>query len=130
MNQSLELHDSVVSDVRVAGSSIIVSFSGAYIHRSNGEPGVSPGEGFIQSAELVFAQASSPSDLRSACGAISEGHIAMGEQQLCLLPLPFAAPAAITAELIFSSGHSLRVFASSATCNASGNPRFVERFSG
>ena len=130
MNESLELHDSTVSGVHAVGNSIIVSFSMAYVHRSPGEPGVSPGEGFVQPAELIFMHASSSSDLKNACGDISDGHISIGEQELSLLPLPFAYSSAVTAEFVFTSGASFKVSAESASCKVSGAARFVERFPG
>jgi hypothetical protein len=130
MNESLELHDSTVSMVRAVGGDLIVSFSDAYVHRSFGEPGVSAGEGFVQPADLVFLLASWSGELGDAHGNISDGHVSIGEQRLSLLPLPFTSPSAVTAELVFASGASLKVSASSAMCTATGAARFVESYSG
>jgi hypothetical protein len=130
MNESLELHDSTVSMVRAVGGDLIVSFSEAYVHRSFSVPGVSAGEGFVQPAELVFSLASWSGELSDALGDISDGHVSIGEQQLFLLPLPFASPSAVTAELVFASGALLKVSASSAVCRATGAARFVESYSG
>ena len=130
MNESLEFHDSSVSNVRAIGDRLFVTFSKAYVHRSLGEPGVSAGEEFIRSAELIFEHASWSGELANACGDISDGHVSTGERQLSLLPLPFAIQSAVTAELVFTSGASLRVSASSAVCTATGTARFVERYDG
>ncbi|WP_145053928.1 hypothetical protein [Lignipirellula cremea] len=130
MNESIEFHDSTVSCVRAVGGDLVVRFSKAYVHRSTGDPGVSPGVGVIRSAELVFFEASSFGDLARAHGEISDGYIAFEGQRFSLLALPFASSAAVTAELVFQSGASLTVSAASARCEASGAARFVDSFPG
>ena len=128
MNKSLEFHDSTVSMVRAVGADLIVSFSEVYVHHSLGEPGVSPGEGFVQPAELVFSVALWTGVLGNAVGSISRGRISVDGQPLSLLPLPFTTASAVTAQLVFVSGAVLEVSAASAMCRATGTALFVERF--
>src|SRR5688572_12712076 len=57
MNQMIELHDSEIACCWFRNGAVIIIFSHAYIHRSEGEPGVDPGTGWSQRAELVIEQA-------------------------------------------------------------------------
>ena len=58
MSWALEFHDSRLSGLHQLGRKITVQFEPAYLHRSDGEPGISPGSGWHQNAELVFRSAS------------------------------------------------------------------------
>ena len=68
--------------------------------------------------------------LGNAVGTISRGRISVDGQHLSLLPLPFTPASAVTAQLVFVSGAVLEVSAASATCKATGTPRFVESVPG
>ena len=57
MNQSIELHDSVLGEIGFAEGDAKLSFVHAYIHRSEGRPGIDPGTGWSQKAELIIEEA-------------------------------------------------------------------------
>ena len=130
MKATLEFHDSIVSSTSAVGPNLVITFSEAYIHRSTGEPGVSPGDGFTQSAELIFSDASWSGALHEARGAISDAYIVVADQQRTLLPVPFIATSPVSAEFSFASGSVLKVAATSASCSVAGTARWVERYAG
>jgi hypothetical protein len=51
-NAALEFHDSEVSSIEAVAGDIQVFFAAAYVHRSNGTPGVNGGKGYVQAVEL------------------------------------------------------------------------------
>ena len=129
MHRALELHDSEVESIRVEGPRLIVRFSDAYIHQSEGHPGVTPGDVFLQCAELVFSDAN-PLVAARARGALSQGVIAIDESEFSMLPLPFQRQGQVNASFVFSSGERVHVAARSIDCSLIGKARWLEKFDG
>ena len=57
MNQMIELHDSKIAVIWFDNEAARLIFSHAYIHQSEGEPGLDKGTGWSQRAELVLGEA-------------------------------------------------------------------------
>ena len=130
MNASLELHDSKVKLAEGASGTFRLVFSAAYVHRSEGRPGVDAGAGYIQPAELVFSEASWSEPSVACLGDLSDGWVSVNGEKLSLVPLPFSASGQVSAEFVFVSGAVLSVSASSIACSPTGEPRFVENYAG
>lgn len=130
MNAALEFHDSTISSAQEAKGTLRLLFSEAYIHRSEGRPGIDPGAGYIQPAELVFSGAEWHGLSPECTGALSDGTLTVGGKSLSLIPVPFSAAGELKAEFIFVSGAVLSVSAESVACSCSGEPRFVETYGG
>lgn len=130
MNSAIELHDSHVQSVESTDGVVRIVLSNAYVHRSTGKPGIDPGNGYSQAAELVFFNATS-SDLTSECsGSISDGSVQIGAQSFGLLPLPCSSADDIRAKFIFTSGASFSIVAKSFNCIATGSPTLIESYGG
>jgi hypothetical protein len=129
MHRALEFHDSDVESIRVEGPRLIVKFSKAYIHQSEGRPGVTPGDVFLQSAELVFSDAN-PLVAAPAKGALSDGVIVINESEFSMLPLPFQRQGQVNATLLFCTGERVRVEARSVDCVLIGKAQWLEKFDG
>jgi len=56
--RTIELHDSVIATIVLDGGTTLITFSHAYIHQSDGVPGVDPGSGWSQRAELRINRSS------------------------------------------------------------------------
>lgn len=54
LNCIIELHDSEVEAITQIGERMMISFSAAYIHKSEGKPRIDPGNGWTQAAQLAF----------------------------------------------------------------------------
>jgi hypothetical protein len=129
MHRALELHDSEVESISVDGPRLIVRFSNAYIHQSEGHPGVTPGDVFLQSAELVFSDVN-PLVAAHARGALLQGVVAINESEFSMLPLPFQRQGQVNATFVFSSGERVRVEARSVDCSLIGKARWLEKYDG
>jgi hypothetical protein len=126
-NRMIELHDSRVTDIRIAGDDVVLEVD-AYVHESEGVPGVDPGTGSSQEVRLVFERASIE---ERSCGSslwILDGSIICGTKSLeNQIPIPFDLAEPL--ELIASGGEGrLRIRAARARLVLVGEPRFVEHF--
>jgi len=57
MNKSIEFHDSTLSKITQVNTTIILHFDKAYIHQSEGIPGIDKGTGWIQAIDIQLSQA-------------------------------------------------------------------------
>jgi hypothetical protein len=130
MNSAIEFHDSRVSSIRAAGGDLHLELS-AYVHCSNGRPGIEAGSVFLQPAEVLFSGAEHEEAGDACVGSISDAIIAVDSSPFVnMLPVPFAAKGTVTALLTFASGAVLSVRANGLTCELAGDPVFVETYDG
>ena len=54
MNSAIEIHDSTVAKISTIGSTTVLHFDKAYVHKSDGVPCVDSGTGWLQTIELHF----------------------------------------------------------------------------
>lgn len=131
MNRAVELHDSVLADIEAVGGDVTLRRAPAYIHASEGRPGVDPGSGWHQAVTLVLRVAvveSAPS--RWPC-SLSHGTLSAGGaiHENCI-PLPLACSGAASLSAVTEAGVSLRVRGSSVEVVPRGEATFVELFPG
>ena len=131
MNGALEIHDSNLAGVELAGGDAVLQLDAAYVHRSEGRPGIDPGSGWVQDIDLVISEAaieSFPSDLPRALagGALSAG----GASWDNLIPLPLAVTGPISLSMATSKGEPVLIRGSGAEVVPRGEPRYIERFPG
>ena len=55
MNKAIELHDSILFSVNQKNGTAILHFDKAYVHQSEGKPGIDSGTGWLQSIDLEIA---------------------------------------------------------------------------
>jgi hypothetical protein len=126
MNAALELHDSDVEAIVATADEIRIVFSNAYVHRSNGRPGIDVGSGYIQPATIVLSGVTASTAKRA--GTISDGALIVKGNSMSLIPLPFAATGQMNLRLFFVSGEEFSASATSVACSTSGEPRYVESY--
>jgi hypothetical protein len=131
MNRAIELHDSKISSVNAVEGEVQIRFATAYVHASNGRPGIDAGDGFVQPALLTFSGAKM-SGARLEAGPLSDGWIALaGNAVHSLLPVDFMAEGDVTAQFLFAaSGLAVDVTATSVCLELLGDPVWLERFPG
>ena len=118
-------------ELRHAESTLHMIFEPAYVHRSNGRPGVDAGSGFLQPAEIVFTGAKFTEKDGPCKGAISEGMISVsGKKFDSVLPLPYEASGKVSAEFTFESGAVLSVTATGVSCASTGPAELVDGYDG
>ena len=128
MNEGLEFHDSLVRTVELCDGSLQIDFSGAYIHRSPGRPGIEDGEGYVQPASLVFTGARCSGNPAALQGRLSDGSLFINGTAVQLVPVPSSGSGNVWAEFVFENGAVLTVEADSFECSSYGEARFVERY--
>jgi hypothetical protein len=128
MNTAIELHDSkcLALEINRSGSGSLLL--NAYVHRSEGEPGVSKGEGGVQKVRLEMDEMELDGEVGDLPAYIYEGAIAIGESvQDNLISFPATYSGAIRISLMLAE--DARVIAVSGTrlsIEAESEFRFVE----
>ena len=79
MNQLIELHDSVIAGIVFDAGATLITFSHAYIHQSDGVPGVDPGSGWSQRAELRINRSAKPNVPENGPYEISDGQLELDD---------------------------------------------------
>jgi hypothetical protein len=97
MNSALEIHDSNLAGIELAGRDAVRHVHAAYIHRSEGRPGIDAGSGWAQDIDLTIFEAvveSLPSGFPRALagGTLSVGQAAWDN----LIPLPLAVSGVVS----------------------------------
>jgi hypothetical protein len=129
LNGLIEIHDTRVTDIRTAGEDVVLVVD-AYVHESAGRPGIDPGAGFSQHAELVFQRARILERPDGSTLWITGGMLTSTNRTFDnLLPIPFqlAEPLEFFAE---GADGRLRIVAESAQLVLIGEPRFIEYVDG
>lgn len=127
-NDALEFHDSEVSSIGLQGKHCVVRFSAGYVHRSEGEPGIDDGSGFLQALELTCLN---PSEVHQEPGCVGElwhGTLQVAGKNLGLIPVPYEAEEHVELDLTFSNGSTCRVVAQGISLKPTSEARFVEYF--
>lgn len=78
MNQSVELHDSCIASITQKDEFVIVRFSPAYLHISDGVPGIDAGVGCVADLELEFRNGVIESACHSFPVTLYSGRILLG----------------------------------------------------
>lgn len=129
MKRALEFHHSTVASVHVKESCLVVELSEAYIHESEGEPGVTAGNGYLQAATLTFS--GTQTQLQSGLeGRLWDGRVSIQGELVGLLPVPLNAYGQVVAELNFETGQNLQITATGLSVTTHGEARWVEAYGG
>src|SRR5215212_312920 len=89
MNSALEFHDSRVSSITSDGTHVSMRFGAAYLHESEGVPGVDEGTGWVQEGQLVFSNAVWRGSFEIEDGWLIEGELtAASEEPRSMIPVP------------------------------------------
>lgn len=124
-NASIELHDSDLDGIDQTPTALALRLR-AYVHRSNGEPGVDPGTGWCQPAILTLSNGRLETPPIELPATICCGDVRIGDHEYPLIPCPFARDTRTSISLIFGNGARLQITATGVTVAFSGEPEFVE----
>lgn len=99
-NREIELHDSEAAVIFYFNGSVVIIFSHAYVHESEGKPGVDPGSGWYQRAELVIGNAPEPDFEVAWPFEIYEGSLFLDDVELDnMIPIPLEHPGSVKLKL-------------------------------
>ena len=128
-NRAMEIHDSTFDGVEPDGTNLVLHFSSAYIHESEGKPGVDAGSGWVQQLRLHISQASQSGQILDLPCNLWDGSIRLGGEELentVPIPLDYRGRVEVTLEQtskLTITGTGLRV-------ELCGEPKYVEEFPG
>jgi hypothetical protein len=126
---ALELHDSTVIALRAEGDDVVLELD-AYIHVSDGEPGVDAGTGWSQPVRFTVRAGVVRRDFDGDSLSITDGAVRIGARVLDnMLPLALDEIGAVAVELVGSEGR-LTVTGAALRIEPTGAAVFVERVPG
>ena len=103
-------------------------FSAAYIHESNGKPGLDAGSGWIQEARLHIAGASLSGEIPELPRDLWDGSIRLGDELYQMIPIPLDHYGAV--EINLEQNGKITVVGTDARLELVGEPTFIEEFPG
>lgn len=120
---SIELHDSTVSGIETHGSSILITFSHAYVHLD--------GKGWSQEAEIRIDEASLDGGSVAFPAKVADGQLATEDGPYHnLLLLPLSTRGAARLEVEFVSGEVIRISGCGVVVSPKGPINFLEDVAG
>lgn len=131
MNELIELHDSELGAVSARGEEIVVTFAPAYLHRSNGRPGIDAGSGWGQPATLSFGEATlvaqpAPANLPAN---VSEGELRVDRERYSnLIPTSGEWEGEIEFSLVLVTAEKLVLRARRLRIQLHGEASFIEHY--
>ena len=132
MNAAIEIHDSHLTGIEKRGAVLEVHLS-AYIHKSEGEPGVDRGTGWTQDAILSFADGVVEGLPKSWPVDLSDGELHLdGQTSQNSIPIPFEHKGSVSLTLTPMShfDHPIVASGSSVQLQLKGTARYIEDFPG
>src|ERR1700733_6359087 len=130
-NRAMEFHDSTFDGLDRDGANLTLRFSAAYIHESEGEPGLDAGIGWFQEVRLHFANASSGSMSELPC-YLWDGQISLAGESLQMVPIPLEHSGKVDLKLIENGqvDGQVEVTGTHVRLELCGEPKHLEKFPG
>jgi hypothetical protein len=128
LNQAIELHDTECLAVEIEDQGCGSVLLDAYVHRSVGEPGISPGEGGVQRIRMKFDAMTIKGEVGPLPSYIYEGSLTVGSTVQDNM-VPFPASSSETAALSMMLSDDARIVVVKGitiSIEAEGDFRFVE----
>jgi hypothetical protein len=128
MNEAIEMHDSECLAVEVDEEGQGSVLLDAYVHRSAGEPGVSPGEGGVQRIRMKINAMTVEGDVGVLPAYVSEGSLTVGSSlQDNIVPFPAAYPETVRLSMMLSDdARVILVSGNGISIEIEGEFRFIE----
>ena len=131
LNCGIELHDSVLASLKSVGGKIEIAFQPAYIHKSEGIPGVDPGTGWTQDIVLAVESGIAEGQVAELPVDVSDGELQVNGQQFQnVIPLPLDYLGSIELGLLLNSNERIVIRGSRMTSESVGTAEYVEDFPG
>ena len=128
MKSGLELRDSRISRVDVSGGVATIHFSHAYIHKSTRTPGIDPGTGWSQEAQLILSEVADLESVPRTPNTISDGYLEVGGIKHELVPLPFKRKVGAILRITFVDGTDFEIAGAKPLIELLGAPIYLEDF--
>jgi hypothetical protein len=131
LNKAIELHNSEVGAITNLHGRIVVHFSPAYLHQSEGRPGVDSGTGWTQAVDMIFESAQISGRAPDFPCVIWNGDFSVeGRGQQGLISIPLCECSESELNLQFDEIQSLCIRGKQLKLILLESPKFIERFPG
>jgi hypothetical protein len=109
-NRAIELHDSFLAVLEVAGGAVRLVFEPGYVHETQGTPGIDPGVGWLQTIEFVVEAGSIEGRLSALPFDVSDGKLTVNDREYQnLIPLPLNTNGDVELSLLLGSGEHVAI---------------------
>lgn len=130
-NRAIEIHDSMLAALTVQSGHVVLSFSAAYIHETEGRPGVDAGTGWKQHAVIhVRGEITSGSLNKLPCG-LTDGYLDLDGQEFDNeIPIPLSFTGDVELSLTSEFGETVKIRGNHIALGLLHEPESVEKFPG
>jgi hypothetical protein len=127
-NAAIEIHDSTLERIQSSGDDVVAIFD-AYVHRSAGRPGLDPGTGWTQPAELRFHKGKVIGGVGTLPMELLDGRLILsGKMVPNAIPMPLSHVGPSRIELESCNGACVVIEGDGVTGNFVGTPVYIEEF--
>jgi Cysteine-rich CPCC len=130
----MEFHDSTFDGLDGDGANLTLRFSAAYIHESEGEPGLDAGIVWFQEVRLHFANTSTSGSMSELPCYLWDGRISLAGESLQMIPVPLEHSGEVHLKLIENGdevgGGQVEVTGTHVRLELCGGPRHLKKFPG
>jgi hypothetical protein len=129
MNQAIEFHDSTLTGVSQKNEKIILHFDQAYIHQSEGKPGIDNGTVWLQAIDIELTGAEIDSMPHDFPVDLDDGVIVINDESSKNgLALPVEASGEVKLNLKTVTGEELKITAQHISSIEKSELGYVEEF--
>ena len=128
-NWAIEFHDSTFDGVEVEGTDLVLRFSAAYLHQSEGKPGVDAGSDWVQEVRLHISDASLSGEILDLPCDLWDGSISLDNERFdnCV-PIPLDHRGRV--EVSLEQDGKLTIIGTRLRVELLGQAKYVEEFPG
>jgi hypothetical protein len=131
----MEFHDSTFGGFDqdgADGADLTLRFSAAYIHESEGKPGLDAGVDWIQEVRLNFQDASITGAMSQLPCYLWDGQLSLGDESMQMVPIPLEFTGKVKLKLVENGevDGAIEVTAAHVQMELRGEPKSFEKFPG
>jgi hypothetical protein len=126
-NSAIELHDSSIEAITNLGDQVFL-FMHAYLHQSDGMPGVDKGSGWIQAVIISFTNSTIVGNNKQYPINISDGKLIIGKRTIPNLISILFVGDDVDLKLDLVNAEHICIKGTRAELTLLGNPKYVEEF--
>jgi hypothetical protein len=131
-NRAMEFHDSTFDGFDQDGPNLTLRFSAAYIHESDGKPGLDAGVDWIQDVRLHFENASHTGSMSQLPCYLWDGQLSLADESIQMVPVPLEYTGKVKLKLVENGevDGAIEVTATHVEMELRGEPKSFEKFPG
>ena len=129
-NRMIEIHDSSLESLAVEVGHVVLNLS-AYIHQSEGRPGIDPGTGWTQHAVIRIRGEVAAGELTNLPRVLLDGYLELDGQELDNeIPIPLSFTGDVELALTSDFGETIKIRGNHIALGLLHEPEYVEKFPG